>query len=97
MRLEQSWTDAEADTLRDLLAGMKRAYMNGENAMAFARRFLGRDDNLTLATLIAYDLQTGSYVRHAQSHTENWQHWGAQLAEEIVPHFPESSPSPMNG
>jgi hypothetical protein len=48
--------------------------------MAFAKHFLKRNDNSTLATLIAYDLQAGTYVQHARSHPENRQRWCAQFA-----------------
>lgn len=49
---------------------MKRAYDRGDNAMATARKLLGNSENLSVATLIAYDLQAGSYVALAKENPQ---------------------------
>ena len=38
--------------------------------MEFARKMLDRNDNLSAATLISYDLQAGAYIRDALSDPE---------------------------
>ncbi|MGC4406046.1 methyltransferase domain-containing protein [Methyloversatilis sp. MC4-4] len=88
--LDQQATDAAAAELRTLLAGMREAFARGENAMEYARRMLGRNENLSAATLIAYDLQAGAYVRHALSDPAGKQRWCAQLAGLVAPHLPPS-------
>lgn len=47
---------------------MRGAYSRGKNAMQYARECVGSAGsvNLPLATLIAYDLQAGSYVTGAR-------------------------------
>jgi hypothetical protein len=67
---------------------MRDEFVRGENAMDYARRALGRNDNLSAATLIAYDLQAGAYVRHALSDPVGKQRWCAQLAGLVAPHLP---------
>ena len=52
----------DADQRRELIMGMRSAFERGENAMAFARGFLGVSGNDPFATLIAYDHRHG-YVR----------------------------------
>lgn len=85
---DQQATDATAAELRELLAGMRAAFARGENAMEYARRALGRNHNLAAATLIAYDLQAGAYVRHALSDPEGKCRWCAQLAGLVAAHLP---------
>jgi SAM-dependent methyltransferase len=53
--------NTETEQLRRLIAGMRAAYERGENAMAYARAAQSTSANATLATLIAYDLQAGTY------------------------------------
>lgn len=67
---------------------MRDAFARGENAMEHARRALGRNDNLSAATLIAYDLQAGAYVLNALSSPADTQRWCAQLAGLVAPHLP---------
>lgn len=65
----------ETTQLQQLAVGMRAAYARGENAMAYARRAAGGTANATIATLIAYDLQAGSYnaqVRHAPELNLRW-------------------------
>lgn len=87
---------SDADRLRLLLRGMRDAYARGENAMAYARsqlKHIGEKDvNETIATLIAYDLQAGSYIDNVHKDPEYYREWSRQLARIIDPlTSPESS------
>jgi SAM-dependent methyltransferase len=77
----------KSDTLylRELLTGMRAAYARGENAMAHARRALGTRENSPLATLIAYDLQAGSYVAGVHANPDANARWCGQLADVLAP------------
>lgn len=66
---------------------MRNAYENGGNAMEAARAEDGRSVNDTNATLIAYDLQAGTYVDNARRNINFNNIWGRQLAELITPHI----------
>ena len=50
-----------------LISGMKNAYAHNENVMAWARENSTLTDNTIVSTLIAYDLQAGTYVENAQN------------------------------
>jgi len=65
----------------ELLLGMRAAYARGENVMEYARRESKADANFLAATLVAYDLQTGSYVDHVSANQESNDRWCSQLAE----------------
>lgn len=52
----------EAARLRNLILAMRAAYERGENVMAVARNLLGAQANALMATMIAYDLQAGTYT-----------------------------------
>lgn len=78
-----------------LIRGMRLAYSKGENAMAYARQKLSRSSkqnielvNHSLSTLIAYDLQAGSYVEEANREKEKNNAWCNQIAELIEPVLP---------
>jgi SAM-dependent methyltransferase len=85
--------DLVSKQLADLIRGMRSAYARGENAMAYAREALRADGivgrNQRLATLIAYDLQAGSYVEGARANPSEKQRWCRQLAELIAPVLPK--------
>ena len=77
-----------------LIVGMRQAYARGDNAMAYARGQLvdtaeGLDGNLVAATLIAYDLQTGSYTEYARTNPEDKEKWCAQLSAQIRTVLPQ--------
>lgn len=78
----------------DLIRGMRTAYANGENAMNYARIALNADlnlphgDNLPLATLIAYDLQAGTYVARAKANPSEHSRWCQQIANLLDPLLP---------
>jgi ubiquinone/menaquinone biosynthesis C-methylase UbiE len=64
---------------------MKRAYDRGDNAMATARKLLGNSENLSVATLIAYDLQAGSYVALAKENPQLRETWSQQIVNFLNP------------
>lgn len=86
-------TDTDAAELRQLLGGMRAAFQRGDNAMEYARRLLSRNDNLTIATLIAYDLQAGGYVKLAQADPEGRKRWISQISDLLIPHLKEPGSS----
>jgi len=51
--------------LRNLILEMRKAYSLGQNAMEYARLIAETTVNSTGATMIAYDLQAGTYVKLA--------------------------------
>lgn len=65
--------------LGSMVSGMRAAYARGENAMEYARSLQG-GGNSPVATLIAYDLQAGTYVDFARQNPEHRVKWGGQLA-----------------
>jgi ubiquinone/menaquinone biosynthesis C-methylase UbiE/uncharacterized protein YbaR (Trm112 family) len=71
--------------IAEVIIGMRAAYAAGENAMEWCRNNIscnGRGDcsNELLATLVAYDLQAGSYIDAARKNPEANRRWCAQLA-----------------
>lgn len=81
--------NSEAQELRRLIAGMRDAYQRGENAMAYARSHSVSDSNSVVGTLIAYDLQAGSYVAETRRKPDYIKNWCNQLAGLLQP-FVES-------
>jgi SAM-dependent methyltransferase len=82
---------ANVAELRRLLIGMRSAYARGGNAMAYARQTACAPGNSTLATLIAYDLQAGTYITAARENPEKTERWCQQLADIINPYMNECS------
>lgn len=76
--------------LKTFIVNMRAAFARGENAMEYARRELGEATNLPVATLIAYDLQAGSYVDLARSNPANNDKWCQQLSKLIAPFLVDS-------
>ncbi|MFZ5589816.1 MAG: methyltransferase domain-containing protein [Pseudomonadota bacterium] len=76
---------SDSDELRHLILGMRAAYARGENAMEYARTAGGGIGNSVVATLIAYDLQAGSYVAGVRANPEGNSLWCAQLAKILDP------------
>lgn len=80
--------------LGKLIVGMREAYGKGENAMSFARAALGEYSggkggaNQRIATLVAYDLQAGTYVDSVRRNPEFNKAWCKQLADLIDPLLP---------
>lgn len=75
----------EIQQLQRLITGMRTAYAAGENVMAWAREIAGSKANSPLATLIAYDLQTGTYNALARRNPAVNAQWCAQLAAILAP------------
>ncbi|WP_419177001.1 class I SAM-dependent methyltransferase [Desulfosediminicola sp.] len=77
----------EKEELAQLIIGMHAAFSRGENAMAWARaNSKSGDKNSTVSTLIAYDLQSGSYVDAARKNPEYTNAWCEQLSELVKPY-----------
>jgi hypothetical protein len=77
----------DKEVLARLIIGMRDAYAKGENAMAWARNNLLEGDNDLVSTLIAYDLQAGTYVDDARRNPEYVDSWCMQLARLIKPYL----------
>jgi len=78
-------TKSSPPELRELIVGMREVYARGGNVMEYARRVSGTDVNSSEATLIAYDLQAGTYVAHVQGDPAANSRWCAQLADVLQP------------
>jgi hypothetical protein len=79
---------SEEYTLRTSIEGMVAAYSRGENVMAWARNNTAYDGvNDVVSTLVAYDLQAGSYVANARANPKFRDRWCAQLADLIQPYI----------
>ena len=71
--------------IAEIILGMQAAYSKGENAMEWCREYFHRanetvEGNDLIATLVAYDLQAGSYVSAVRADREKNQSWCRQLA-----------------
>jgi SAM-dependent methyltransferase len=72
--------------IAEIIAGMRKVYAGGGNAMEWCREHLratsegNPDGNDLLATLVAYDLQAGSYINRARSNIELNFRWCRQVA-----------------
>jgi hypothetical protein len=78
---------SEANALKNYLIGMREAYRRGENAMAWARANSNQSGNSLISTLIAYDLQAGSYVAEVESNPLYFQNWAKQMAQLVRPYL----------
>jgi len=79
--------NSDLTDLGRLIIGMRNAYYNGENAMEYARRFIGQQINSSDASLIAYDLQAGSYIADTKKKPEQHAKWCWQLSEILKPYM----------
>lgn len=73
----------ENSNYKKLLLGMKEAYEHGENSMAWARAFLNNDSNTLDATLISYELQSGTYISEFKENKLLYESWWSQLHDII--------------
>ena len=73
--------------LSRIILGMRAAYEQGDNAMAWARANSAKAGNELVSTLVAYDLQAGSYVAYARENPNYVNKWCAQLADLIQPYM----------
>jgi SAM-dependent methyltransferase len=79
---------SDVDELRHHLTGMRAAWSRGENAMAWARdKNTEHTGNSLMSTLIAYDLQAGSYVTEAISNPEFFRRWTEQIEQLLRPYL----------
>jgi ubiquinone/menaquinone biosynthesis C-methylase UbiE len=74
--------------IAEIILGMRKAYSLGNNAMEWCREYLRNaaekcEGNEILATLVAYDLQAGSYIAAARGNIANNQRWCRQLEKLI--------------
>lgn len=77
--------------LRELILGMREAYSHGRNAMDYARQYAGggANGNQLISTLIAYDLQAGTYKEFARNNKVHHARWCQQLASLIATVLPK--------
>ncbi len=74
-----------------LMLGMRAAYAKGENVMEYARQTSNMLGNSPIATLIAYDLQAGSYIDGARANPAARVRWCDQLADILNPYITKQS------
>jgi len=79
--------------LNQFIVGVKQAYLEGKNAMEFARTILNKysheSTNHKIAILLAYDLQAGTYVENFSKNPDFYKSWCKQLTNLINPIFPD--------
>lgn len=71
----------------DLRAIGAAAYAEGRNVAEALRDHLGIDHNTPEIIEIAYDLQAGTYVEHADGHPDHSRAYAEQLARLLDPHL----------
>lgn len=76
---------SDAADLRHLILGMRAAYARGENAMEYARQVASTVGNSAVATLMAYDLQAGTYIAWVRANPEENARRCAQVARILDP------------
>lgn len=81
----------DATELGRLMIGMRAAYARGENVMDFARQAENSLGNSPISTLVAYDLQSGSYVAGARANPQGRVSWCGQLAHILDPYITEQT------
>ncbi len=81
---------SDSNQMRTLILGMREAYFRGENAMAWARKHVTSEENILESTLIAYDLQAGSYRNVAIKNPKYFRDWSSQIAELTRPYIEPS-------
>ena len=77
--------------LGKLILGMRTAFERGDNAMEWARNNITHGVNSAFSALVAYDLQSGSYVSFAQDNPKWIDRWTGQLASLIRPYVQAGS------
>lgn len=82
---------SDVTELGRLILGMRAAYARGENVMAYARQTAGALGNSPVATLIAYDLQVGTYIAGARANPEGRVRWCGQLSKILDPYITAQS------
>ena len=82
---------SDVTELGRLMFGMRAAYARGENVMEYARQTAGELGNSPISTLIAYDLQAGTYIAGARANPEARVRWCDQLACILNPYITKQS------
>lgn len=80
---------ADITEIGQLITGMRAAYMRGENAMQYARKYSSTSINTLTATLISYDLQAGTYIDAVKISPDANMKSCKQIAEILNPYMPE--------
>lgn len=78
---------SDKEELSRLILGMRAAFMRGDNAMAWARDNSSLADNTLIGTLIAYDLQAGTYVDAVRNDLSYSKLWCDQIAGLLNPYI----------
>lgn len=83
----------EKKILQLLIEEMHEEYRKGENVMEIARNspLLNNTNNHVTATLIAYDLQSGSYIELAKKEPDFYNRWCQQIASLLSPFIDSKS------
>lgn len=82
---------SDVTELGQLLIGMHEAYNDGKNAMEYARKTSNIFGNTPVSTLIAYDLQAGTYIEEARKNKDGRTLWCNQLANILSPYITNKS------
>jgi len=82
---------ADVTELGRLMLGMRAAYARGENVMEYARQTASVLGNSPISTLIAYDLQAGTYIAGARANPDARLRWCNQLAGILNPYITKQS------
>lgn len=82
---------SDVTELGRLILGMHAAYARGANAMEYARQTAGALGNSSISTLIAYDLQAGTYIAGARANPEGRVRWCGQLVDILNPYITDQS------
>ena len=83
--------NADSEEFKNLIIGMRKAYEDGGNAMEYARNSSNLLSNTPITTLIAYDLQAGTYTESAKLNPESRSRWCNQIADIISPYIYSNS------
>jgi len=81
----------EVTELGRLMIGMRAAYARGGNAMEYARQNSRALGNSPISTLIAYDLQAGTYIAGVKADPAAHARWCGQLAGILNPYVTRQS------
>lgn len=75
----------ESIQLANMSLALREAYARGDNVMEFARTAFGHSANTPFVTLMAYDLQAGSYIAAARKDPAYRMRWCGQIAGLLAP------------
>jgi len=75
----------ENEDLKAMILAVREAFERGVNVMEYARRTFGKAANTPVITLLAYDLQAGTYVSAARKDPQYRRLWCDQVASLLDP------------